>query len=417
MKSFFLSISVLLAQLFWMGPAVADDSGANTVNITSMSFDLAQLYHRDRYDTLGGRALGSKPEKENTQSGAAAATLRTIITLAWEGRDLRPENLAAIDSLRKKFPKLRFMHFISPAYFLRDHAARAEAATTIKARILPDDDVGLLLNGWKSATSAAKIPFRSYPTFWGSTLREIDCQLDCGLEVPINIYPARELRQLIASGLDTLEAQGFGRPIAIQTSGWVASPQMIESAIAEGMRYDFSAIPLTLIEHRIRLFPLHAWVSNLWLDVTPSTEPYELRVANAQITQVPQSLGVIDYHTRQTATAAVNNWLKIADQRRAYGPPVTATLGLNQETADLMAAMSVDMLESLLSSAKAAKINIESSVLPDTIDAPPTARLAAETAGRQPEKATPALGAEVPEIQEAPVPTPAYKSKEPPKVH
>lgn len=383
------------------------------VSSQSLSYDLAQLYHRDSDYTSSPQSSmnGAKIIDSHTP------TLRVVVALAWEGRDLSKENLEAIDKLRQMFPKLRIMHFISPAYFLRDPTQGAKAASTIKSRILADDSVGLLLNGWKSVVTAANVTFRSYPTFWGSTLRDIDCKIDCGVDVPINVYPALDLQKIIALGADTLESQGFGKPIAIQTGGWVASPQVLESAIHAGMRYDFSAIPLAAVAHRIRLFPLHDWVKNLWQDVTPSTGPYEIRVANAQITQVPLNLGIVDYLSSKTSIKNIDNWLKIAKQRQSYGPPVTATIGLYQETADLTLGMSTFVLDALLTSAQAAKVNIEAAVLPDTIASAVPQQLAAD--GTDSLSQPRAADAQVtnPENASLPAPKPNRSLREPPRAH
>lgn len=371
--------------------------------------ELAQLYQRDALlaQTGGRAAVAGSPSKPSKRG--PLGTLRMILALSWEGRDLRAENLAAIDAFRRRFPELKVMHFLSPAYFARDPAKADQHAKLIKERVLAGDAVGLLLNGWRSVATAANVQFRGHPTFWGATLRPVDCQDDCGLEVPVNIYTAQDLRSLIAYGAQTLERHGFGRPIAIQTGGWVASPQVIESAAAEGMRYDFSAVPTSLIYRRTRHFPLLSWVTNLWKDITPSTGPYELRIGTTQITEVPLNLAAIDYLDEKDATEAFTAWLDVARERGTEGPPATVTLGLYLETSDLMRPMLSHIVQGFFTDAAKRRVAVEGAVLPDpgvTPNALPTPVAQASPAATGPEVSEP-----------TPPSTGAGLPKEPPKVH
>jgi hypothetical protein len=382
--------------------------------------DLGQLYQRDALlAQTGGRAgVGGSPAKPSKRG--SLGTLRMILALSWEGRDLRAENLEAIDAFRKRFPELKVMHFVSPAYFARDPAKADEHAKLVKERVLAGDAVGLLLNGWKSVATAANVQFRGHPTFWGATLRPVDCQDDCGLEVPVNIYTVQDLRRLIAYGAQTLERHGLGRPIAIQTGGWVASPQVIESAAAEGMRYDFSAVPTSLIYGRTRHFPLLSWVTNLWKDITPATGPYELRIGTTQITEVPQNLAAVDYLEEKDATAAFSAWLDKALARGTEAPPATVTLGLYLETSNLMRPMLSHIMQGFLTAAAKQRVAVEGAVLPDPGVSPHAL---------PPAVATDAAGPTTPVAQASPSPTgptisePTPPStgaglpKEPPKVH
>lgn len=421
MPFFLLKTGLALSLATLHGAAQARPHDAATPPRATFARDeLAQLYKRDAMlSQTGGRAaVGGSPAKPGRRG--PLGTLRLILALSWEGRDLRAENLAAIDALRRRFPELKVMHFLSPAYFIRDPAKADERAKLIKERVLAGDAVGLLLNGWKSVATAANVQFRAHPTFWGATLRPVDCQDDCGLEVPVNVYPAQDLRRLIAHGARTLEQHGFGRPIAIQTGGWVASPQVIESAAAEGMRYDFSAMPTSLIYSRTRHFPLLSWVTNLWKDITPATGPYELRLGTTQITEVPQNLGAIDYLNEADATATFTAWLDVALARGTEGPPATVTLGLYLETSDLMRPMLSHIVQGFFTAAAKQRVAVEGAVLPDPGVAPnalPTAVAEGATGSATPvAQASPSTtGATVSEP--TPPSTGAGLPKDPPKVH
>lgn len=343
--------------------------------------------------------------------------LHLILSLAWEGRDLRPENLAAIDGLRQRYPGLQVMHFISPAYLVRDSTHAEQYAKLIQARILPGDSVGLLLNGWKSVVTAAGVNFRSHPTFWGSPLRAVDCQQDCGLEVPINVYPSLDLSKLISFGRKTLVTYGFAPPVAIQTSGWVASPQVLATAAAEGLRYDYSAVPIPLIHTRSRHFPLYAWVKNLWKDIGMRTEPFSLNLGPDTIVQVPQSLATVDYLQENDRITAVESWVALARERGASERQTTVTLGLYQETSDAVRARTHSIIDSLYAAAEGQRITIIGSALPG----PNALGVAPTTVTEATEPSTPV--AQATNAVEPPTVEPALRReernrlKEPPKVH
>jgi hypothetical protein len=195
---------------------------------------------------------------------------------------------------------------------------------------------------------------------------------------------------------------------------------VIESAAAEGMRYDFSAVPTSLIYGRTRHFPLLSWVTNLWKDITPSTGPYELRIGATQITEVPQNLAAIDYLDEKAATEAFTAWLDVALARGAEGPPATVTLGLYLETSDLMRPMLSHIVQGFFTDAAKRRVAVEGAVLPDPGVTPDALPAAVPTGG---------VGAATPVAQASPSttgpavsePTPpstgAGLPKEPPKVH
>ena len=382
----------------------------------SVPGQLLQAQSANQLAQSGGRA-GVNGSPIRYRKSKPVGSLHLILSLAWEGRDLRPENLSAIDSLRKRFAHLKVMHFISPAYFLRDTNQRDTAVQAIKQRILPGDSVGLLLNGWKSITMGAGVDFRADPTFWGSPLRDIDCEKDCGLEVPVHVYPGLDLAKMIQFGVRTLELHGLGRPVAIQSSGWVTSPQILESAVGEGMRYDFSAVPTALIQGRTRYFPLLSWVTDLWGHIVPMTEPYTIGHGPNAIIEVPQTLAAIDYLAEQDITAMIKPWLALAVQRGKSERQTTVTLGLYQETSDIMRAMAQKILHNLHVAAFREKIIIKGSTLPSP-DALGEAPLVSTANPDTPTPVAHATNPTTPPTVEPPIRKPGGNMlREPPKVH
>src|SRR6185312_11039927 len=98
----------------------------------------------------------------------------------------------------------------------------------------PKDQLAVLLGGWKSLATKAGVIFRRTPTFWGNALRDVDCASDCGLDVPVHVYPESDLEKLLQTSLATLDQHGFGRPKGVAVEGWVASPAVLEAAARVG---------------------------------------------------------------------------------------------------------------------------------------------------------------------------------------
>src|SRR5258708_1793941 len=44
------------------------------------------------------------------------AKLQLVVTVDWEGRDLRDDNLRAMQDLRTRFPQVKIIHFLNAAY-------------------------------------------------------------------------------------------------------------------------------------------------------------------------------------------------------------------------------------------------------------------------------------------------------------
>lgn len=221
----------------------------------------------------------------------AENAVRLLVALTWEGRDLKDHNLEAVRAFRDQFRDVSVVHFVSPAYFLTGDAG---AAARIRSAMRPGDHVGLALGGWKSLAAEAQVIFRDGPTFWGAKLRPVDCVADCGLEVPLSVYPETDAAKLLAAGLATLEKNGFGKVQALATTGWVASPELLQAAAKAGIRYDFSAVAPEMIARRTARFPLFQWVKDLWAQVTPHSQPFPVDGAPGLL-EVPQTTAAIDY--------------------------------------------------------------------------------------------------------------------------
>jgi hypothetical protein len=259
--------------------------------------------------------------------------LQLVVTVDWEGRDLRDDNLRAMEDLRTKFPQVKIVHFLNAAYFVKRGAVAADVATQMQRALRPGDEKGLHIHGWKRLFEASGVTFRASPTFWGTSLdvHGQECSDDCGHEVPISLYTAGELRKVVKLSLDTLEANGFGRAKSFRTGGWIAKPSVREAIAAEGIRYEHSAVPTVFLEQKLGTVPLYGWLSELWQGTTNVSQPYAISTATASLTEVPDNGALADYVSAQQMidTFEANKAAFLQDRKKS----VVVSIGFHQETA------------------------------------------------------------------------------------
>src|SRR5436190_2161483 len=132
--------------------------------------------------TAGCAADSEEPASEDDDY-TRRGKMQLLVTVDWEGRDLRDDNLNAMKSLRQRFPQVKIVHFLNAAYFTKSDSDAASAKTKIASTFLPGDEKGLHIHGWKKLFEAAGTTFINSPTFWGTSLRPNECFYDCGHEV------------------------------------------------------------------------------------------------------------------------------------------------------------------------------------------------------------------------------------------
>ena len=322
--------------ILWPTSAKAEESSATTAAVSPLPVDVA-------------------PRK--------VSTVHVMLSLAWEGRDLTPFNLQALQAFRAQFQSIEIMHLVSPAYFTKPAAVQSAVRASIRQVMRPKDQIGLLLGNWQSLANASGVIFRSSPTFWGSELKVADCKTDCGLEVPVNVYPEAELDKLLKTSLQILEQQGFGRVRAIAVEGWVASPAILEAAYRAGIRYDLSAVAPEMISAKTYTYPIFNWAKALWSKITPHSQPYQIQLTSGSMQEMPQSLAAIDYLSRSDVLAIFKEYV----ERVRHAPESTLVFPLlaHQESAYITLPLLANALQDVFAYARQTEVAIASLPLPD----------------------------------------------------
>lgn len=272
-----------------------------------------------------GGALGASGEL------GSGGKIQLLVTVDWEGRDLADKNLQAMKDLHSRFPQVKLVHFLNAAYFTKADTDANAVRGRIASVIAPGDEMGLHIHGWRRLFDASGVTFKPSPTFWGTSLLPSECIGDCGHEVPISLYSASELRQVVRFSLDTLESHGFGRARSFRCGGWMANDSVREAIAAEGLVRDESAVPTAFLAPQLEGRPLYEWLRGLWSETNATSQPYTIPTAAGDLVEVPDNGALADYVSadQMVKTFEANRDVFRGDRRQT----VVVSIGFHQETA------------------------------------------------------------------------------------
>ena len=288
------------------------------------------------------------------------AKLQLVVTVDWEGRDLREENLRAMEALRTRFPQVKIIHFLNAGYYEKPNAIPADVTARINRVLRPGDEKGLHIHGWKRLFEASDVTFRGSPTFWGTTIdpKSRECLDDCGHEVPISLYTSAELRHVVKFSLDTLESNGFGRAKSFRCGGWIAKQPVRDAIAAEGLVYEHSEVPVTFLQPKLGKLPLFTWLSEVWPDATPLSQPHLLPTSTTPLTEIPDNGALSDYVVAQQMIDVFEQnkaeFLKTRTQSRVV------SIGFHQETAATFLPQLTQALDRIVAEVAEEKLPFES---------------------------------------------------------
>ncbi|MBS2015543.1 MAG: hypothetical protein JST00_21835 [Deltaproteobacteria bacterium] len=290
--------------------------------------------------------------------------MQLVVTVDWEGRDLREDNLRAMENLRTRFPQVKIVHFLNAAYYTKDRADAADTTARINRPLRPGDEKALHIHGWKRLFEKAGARFVNAPTFWGTSISPTsrECLDDCGHEVPISLYTTDELRKVVRFSLDTLESNGFGRAKSFRCGGWMAKQSVRDAIAAEGIAYEHSAVPTAFLQPKLASYPVYGWLSELWAGTTPLSQPYRVPAsangAPRSLVEVPDNGALADYVSTEQMVDVfhANKAEYLRDKRRN----VVVSFGFHEETAATYLPQLEGALSRIYEEARAENLPLES---------------------------------------------------------
>lgn len=275
-----------------------------------------------------------------TRAGAASrGRVRVAVSVDWEGRELARVNLDAMARLREALPGIPLTHFLNAAYLTKPGADAARVQAQTRGVVLPGDETGLHVHGWRTLVEAAGVTFRERPSFWGEGFPLQPTNDDLGHEVEIGAYPVEDLRKIVRRSRELMASIGFPLSGSFRAGGWMATPVVLHAIRAEGFLVDSSATDGRWHDE-LGTYRLRSRIPEVWPDVTEVTQPYLIETPAGAILEMPDTCALADYVT----TAEMVAHLRRAAARLAADPTrdVFVHIGFHQETAGRFAGRVVD---------------------------------------------------------------------------
>jgi hypothetical protein len=256
---------------------------------------------------------------------AQASTTRTIqiyVTVDWEGGSLEQENIATMQSFRKKFPNIPMLQLLNPAYFLRDNISMEQTYKTITSTFLATDTHGMHIHAWKALTQACHVPYQHSYSFAD---QDENCNtLECGYTVSLEYaYSQEDLTKLVACSRDLLVSYGFNRPRHFRAGGWQLGPKLTHALQANGFIWDSSRTDANLLMSRWHADSgMIKMVRALHPTSTPIDQPYVLA---DNLMEYPNNASLADYTSSKQIIALFKQLITSKN--------TVMVLGFHQETA------------------------------------------------------------------------------------
>ncbi|MBM4253170.1 MAG: hypothetical protein FJ146_14470 [Deltaproteobacteria bacterium] len=293
-----------------------------------------------------------------SSSGYAQGKIKIVVSVDWEGEDLRPENLRAMAQFRQHFPNVPLQHFLNAAYFTKPGVQAASVTRAIRSVLRPGDEEGLHIHAWRSLVEAAGVPFRLGPSFVDEDVKPELCAEDCGMDVALTAYKVQELRKIIRTSVTILEDQGFATARSFRAGGWQANNAVLEALADEGFTLDSSATHAPYLQEAWGAYNLVNFVAKLWPHTAPESQPYVHEThRGGALWELPNNGCLADYMTASQMKTAFAK--QIALLRQDPNRDVYLSIGFHQETAqDWLSRLRTGLVQ-IESLAKAEKVAIE----------------------------------------------------------
>ncbi len=301
----------------------------------------------------------------------AQGKVKIVVSVDWEGEDLRAENLAAMQRFREEFPQVPLQHFLNAAYYTKTGAQAKLITKAIRSVLRPGDEHGLHVHAWRSLVTAAGVPFRVGPSFVAEDVDLSDCKPDCGVDVALTAYRQDELRSLLRTSVRILEAQGFDTPRSFRAGGWQADANVLQALAAEGFTLDSSATYAPYLEESWGNYNLVSFVARLWPESNPRSQPYEVSRAPG-LWEVPNNGCLSDYVTGEQMKQAFLTQVELL--KKDPTRDVYLSIGFHQETAQDWLPRLNSGLKLIAKAAKAQKLDYEFVVGPWPLHVPNATR-------------------------------------------
>jgi predicted deacetylase len=251
------------------------------------------------------------------------------LTIDWEGAYLSPDGLDALDEFRRAHGPVPLTHFVSAAYFTKDHPDPTTVATLTEA-VRKGDELALHLHAWRSLAKASGIEPKLSPSFLTGTDKLLEFEDgDVGFDTDLDAYGVPELRVLLRTSRRLLEQIHAPVSKTFRAGGYLGTPKVLQALREEGFTVDSSATDFRQLDERKDEF-LPKRIQAIWPGVDPTTQPWLVRAPGGSLLEMPIA-AFADYATTDEIVAV----FEAAHARllKSPGQDVFVVVGFHQETA------------------------------------------------------------------------------------
>jgi predicted deacetylase len=269
---------------------------------------------------VGGCSRASPP---------ANGRIVVALTIDWEGAYLSLDGLDALDEFRSALGSAPLTHFVSAAYFTKDHPDPTAVASITQA-VRKGDELAVHLHAWRSLAKASGIEPKLSPSFLTGTDKLLEFEDgDVGFDTDLDAYGVPDLRVLVRTSRRLLEQTHIAVSKTFRAGGYLGTPKVLQAIREEGFTVDSSATDFRQLDER-KDEVLPARIQAIWPRVDPTTQPWLVRAADGSLLEMPIA-AFADYATTDEIVAV----FEAAHARLTKDPSrdVFVVVGFHQETA------------------------------------------------------------------------------------
>lgn len=262
-----------------------------------------------------------------------AQEIQLLISVDWEGGNIRDKNIEVMEKLRRDFPEIPLTHFLNAVYYTRPDAKKEEITAAIKRTIRDGDELGLHIHGWQSLFEAAGVTYRAEPTYLDLNTEKLG---DFGYTVDIGAYEIEELQKVIAFSVKTLEDEGLGRAVSFRSGAWLGRNSVLIALAREGFLRDSSAVATVHFDDEFFTDSVwYQWLNDLWPNMEPDSQPFIKTLQDEKesrtILEIPDNGALADYVRASQMVQVYERCL--AYKRMHPGEHVTMNFGFHDVNA------------------------------------------------------------------------------------
>lgn len=227
--------------------------------------------------------------------------LYVVVSNDWDDTRFGQTELANMEELRKRHPKIRVTQFFAPYHYTDPEITedwREKMDGWIKTqRDDHGDELGLHIHGWCHFVETTGVSCKTKETFFKDD--------GSGYTTILAAYSEQEMTRILKGAVDMFDAQDLGRPRSFRAGGWTADAKVLRALVNAGFTSDSSAVPAKYLSSW-KGYGLYDFTTKNWEGIHERSQPYfpdpdaiteEGGERALELLEVPDNGVLVDYVT------------------------------------------------------------------------------------------------------------------------